>query len=91
MKTIGKFQFPDSPNDDWKPVIRYRALHRCVLVVARTRIEGAWKAYCKNVPGESHEREAFDEDNGPLSDGDNVGEKVARVLFPEFDGIPYAK
>ncbi len=92
MKTIGNFSFPDSPEDmHWRPTNRYAALHRKVLVVARTRVEGKWKAYCGPVPGINHEEEANDENCGPLYDGDDVGEKVARVLFPEFDGIPYAK
>ena len=76
---------------DWKPAIQFRALHRNVLVVARTRIEGTWKAYCGPVLGCSHELEAKNVDCGPLHDGDDVGETIARVLFPQFEGVPYAR
>lgn len=91
MRKLGNFNFPDSITDPWEPAIRYRALHQKVLVVARTRIEGKWKAYCGPVAGMDHDKEALDDSTGPLYDGDDVGEKLARVLFPEFDGIPYAK
>ena len=71
---------------EFSPKIRYRALSSDVLVAAITRIEGTWKAYCKAVPGYNHNLE-FDD---VLRHGDNVGEKVARVLFPEFAELPYA-
>ena len=71
---------------DWKPTVRLHALARRVLVVARTRIEGTWCAYCDAVPGDSHGVEL----NAVLADGDKLMEKTARVLFPEFDDIPYA-
>ena len=71
--------------DVWKPITRGFALHRQVLVVMTTRIEGCWKAYCAPVPGMNHK-----EEEGPvLAHGCNVGERVARCLFPEMEGIPY--
>ena len=71
---------------DWKPTVRLHALARRVLVVARTRIEGTWSAYCDAVPGDNHlmERDAV------LANGDKLIEEVARVLFPILDGTPYA-
>ena len=95
MKKIGNFEFPDfgNPADadcPWEPVIRWTAMHRQVMVVARTRVEGKWAAYIAPVPGMNHEVEAIAEP-GPLTNGVKVDEKIARLLFSEFDGIPYAK
>ena len=71
---------------DWTPTIRTHALARRVLVVACTRIEGTWSAYCDAVPGDNHlmERDAV------LANGDKLIEEVARVLFPILDGTPYS-
>ena len=71
---------------DWTPTIRRYALSSKVLVVAKTRIEGSWSAYCDAVPGNKHDIE-FD---AVLSHGSKIPEEVARVLFPMFDEIPYA-
>src|SRR5258706_4411049 len=71
---------------DWKPVVRRRALASRVLVVARTRVEGAWAAYCDAVPGYDHD----DEQGAVLLHGDKLNETFARVLFPEFASLPYA-
>ena len=68
------------------PTVRYRALASQVLVVATTRAEGAWKAYCDAVPGQNHSREIYE----VLAYGDEIGEKLARVLFPEYKDVPYA-
>ncbi|KKK66155.1 hypothetical protein LCGC14_2264450 [marine sediment metagenome] len=71
---------------NWTPMIRTHALASKVLVVAQTRIEGTWAAYCDAVPGDNHgiEREAV------LARGDKLIEEIARVLFPEFADIPYS-
>ena len=71
----------------WKPITRRVALASRVLVVARTRIEGAWSAYCDAVPGDNHGREQA----AVLQHGDKVPEPVARCLFPEFLAVPYAQ
>ncbi len=70
---------------DWTPTIRVTALSMKVLVVAKTRIEGTWSAYCDAVPGDKHSAEW----PAVLANGDKLMEKVARVLFPEFDEVPY--
>ena len=89
MKKIGKYTFPESREEAqmWIPVQRHTALARQVLIVAQTRVEGAWKAYADAVPGFCHEYEV-----GPvLANGSELPEKIAQVLFPCFEGIPYAK
>lgn len=89
MRQIGRFEFPESFSDakSWQPYVQYKALHRQVLVVATTRIEGAWKAYCGTVPGRRHD----DEYLSVLAEGCKVPEVVARALFPEFEGVKYAR
>jgi len=72
-------------NGNWEPRIQRIALARRVLAVATTRVEGAWTAYIDVVPGIDHDLEFQD----VLDSGDCLPEKVARVLFPEFEG-PYA-
>lgn len=72
---------------DWIPTIHMHALASKVLVVARTRIEGTWAAYCDAVPGFNHATE-YDE---VLKHGDKLMEEIARVLFPIFKDIPYAR
>lgn len=68
-------------------MMRYRALARCVLAVAETRAEGTWAAYCDAVPGKNHENEL----EPVLNQGAKLTEDVARVLFPYFREVPYAK
>ncbi len=72
---------------DWTPMIRTHALASKVLVVAQTRIEGTWAAYCDAVPGDNHTKEW----PAVLSNGDKLKEEVAKVLFPEFEEVPYAR
>lgn len=83
--------FPDQGDLEavgtWQPITWRYPLHRQVLVVATTRIEGMWKAYCGPVPGLSHDAE----EQPVLESGCDVGEKVALVLFPHMRGIPYAR
>lgn len=89
MKKIGSFEFPETPKEAeaWIPYVRYYALAHRVLVVAKMRVEGTWKAYCDAVSGRDHEAEM----ERVLQEGDDVGELVARELFGEFEGIPYAR
>ncbi|RKZ72459.1 MAG: hypothetical protein DRQ48_00175 [Gammaproteobacteria bacterium] len=61
------------------------AMHMTFLVVAATRIEGAWAAYGGPVPGMRHDQEH----EGPLHTGDKLSEDVARVMFPHLDFLPY--
>ena len=90
MKTIGKLvdHFPETPDEcqTWKPITVRSALAMEVLAVAHTRIEGAWCAYIDAVPGQDHAIET----KPVLSHGNKLGETVALVLFPMFDGVPYA-
>ena len=65
--------------------IGVRALDSQVLVVAVRRVEGAWCAYIKNVPGDSHEAEA----EIVQRHGSKLPADVARCLFPYIEG-PYA-
>ena len=89
MKTIGNYRFPETCDEAnaWEPATRWRALNRDVLAVATTRVEGTWKAYCAAVPGYNHD----DEWQAVLDQGCPMTDAVAKVLFPEFDGIPYAR
>jgi hypothetical protein len=72
---------------DWKPIVRYRALSNRVIAAAQTRIEGRWAAYIDAVPGRRH-REEFED---VLHRGAKLDEKIARVIFWEFDEVPYAE
>ena len=69
------------------PTVRIHALANRVLAVAATRVEGTWAAYCDAVPGDKHTAEA----NAVLANGDKLMEEVARVLFPMFKDLPYAR
>jgi len=81
----------DSPQaeriENWKPTIRVKTLASRVLVVAQTRIEGTWKAYIDAVPGERHDHEW----QSVSTNGNEVPEEIARILFQEFEEIPYAR
>lgn len=72
--------------DVWQPYTNLYALASRVLAVARSRQEGAWSAYCDQVPGINHHSEI----GLVLLHGDKLSERVARCLFPEFEGVPYA-
>ena len=89
MKTLSDIEFPETPEEakEWSHTVRRVALHMNVLVVAHTRIEGAWCAYCRPVPGYNHDQEW----EGVLNDGTKLSENYARALFPDFAGIPYAR
>ena len=81
-----RVHYPIDDFDGWTPITSKHALARKVLCVAKTRIEGSWAAYCDAVPGIDHSREMAE----VLRAGDKLGERIARHLFPQFDGIPYA-
>lgn len=80
--------FPKSVEEAhaFRPMTVRVALSSRVLVVARTRVEGAWAADCDAVPGENHDHEEAD----VLAHGAKMHEHIARALFPRFEGIPYA-
>lgn len=86
--SILRHHFPKSAAEalSWHPMVIRRALDRRVLVVARTRVECAWSAYCSAVPGINHSKE-FDE---VIRYGSKLDESLARALFPIFDEVPYA-
>jgi len=89
MKAIGTFQFPTTEQeaDAWAPEVQWRAVHHRVLVHAHTRIEGAWSAYIFPVPGVDHQRELY----LWKTEGSKLPEDVARVMFPVFKDVPYAR
>jgi hypothetical protein len=62
-------------------------LHRQVMVLARTRIEGTWKAYCFPVPGMNHDQEEY----LWQADGQQLPEGTARAMFGFLENIPYSK
>ena len=80
--------FPKSREecDAWTHRVLRTALAKRVLAVAHTRIEGAWCAYCDAVMGLNHDNE----EQPVLRHGSKLGETLARVLFPQFEGVPYA-
>ena len=67
-------------------VVDWRALDSTVLVIAVKRVEGTWCSYIKGVPGENHDREL----EIVKKWGAKLPEHIALVLFPKFEGIPYA-
>ena len=71
----------------WKPEIHITALHHNVLVVATTRAEGAWCAYCGVVAGKNHDNEWQE----VLDHGGKLSKKVAQAIFPGFAHLPYAR
>ena len=68
--------------------MRYKAIHRNVLLVVRLDREGTWKAYYVPVPGINHdlESQALWE-----ADGSQLSEDVARFHFPEYNQTQYAQ
>lgn len=89
MKTLGHFTFPETSDEtaNWDKTLRSKALARRVLAVAITRVEGTWKAYCDAVPGRNHANEY----HAVLAEGLALPENLALVIFPQFEGIPYAR
>ena len=72
---------------DFEPQMFVRAIHPKVLVVARTRVEGTWKAYVFAVPGKSHEAEQ----HLWREHGAQLMEETARTLFGHLEDIPYSR
>lgn len=89
MKTLGSFDFPETPEEaaDWTRTIFRHALASRVLVVATTRIEGEWKAYADAVLGHNHDNE----EEAVLDHGDQLPEQLARAIFPVMREVPYAR
>ena len=81
--------FPKSPAEarDWTAFHDHKALSRCVMAVARTRVECKWAAYIDAVPGMNHDNEYA----AVLDHGDKLREDIARAIFPQFEGVPYAR
>jgi len=90
-KTIGSHKFPANREAAaiWEPAYRWRSIGPNVLAVAKTRVEGEWRAYIDSVNARNH-------DDGEVMDkvlrfGVPVDETLARGLFPvEFREVPYA-
>ncbi len=89
MNDIAGYSFPETQEEcnGWKPYVLRVALNRDVLAVAKTRIEGQWGAYIGAVSGANHD----DEQEQVLREGGKLSPEVARVLFPQFACIPYAR
>jgi len=101
VKTLPKAWQDHFPTDweaapNWKPIIIRRDLCRTVLCAARTRIEIAWAAYIKGVLGNQgvlfppllkQDEELME----VLANGTKLSESIARAIFPEFKGVPYAR
>jgi hypothetical protein len=91
MKKLGKnnISFPETLEEaqGWTPTSTRRMLHRQVMCLARTRVEGKWCAYCFPVPGINHDNEEYLWEN----EGVKLPKEIALILFPYFEGIPYAK
>lgn len=89
MVNIAGFEFPEKPIEwgSWEAVRARVTLATKVMVVARTRIEGKWIAYCDAVPGIDHDSE----EDEVFNTGTTLPESIARKLFPMFDGLKYAE
>lgn len=83
------FNFPNTEEEAkvWFPYRRRIAFSPRVLAVATARVEKKWCAYIDAVPGYNHECE-FGE---VLASGDKLPEDIALAMFPEFEGVPYAR
>lgn len=89
MKNISGFNFPETKEEliNWKCITKRYMLHRCVMCLARTRVEGTWNAYCFPVPGQNHDTEEY----LWKTEGVKLPEQVAKIMFPSFDKVPYAR
>jgi hypothetical protein len=75
----------------FEAVVKHKAIHRQVLLIAATRADNTWKAYVHPVEGKSHEPEAakaYEEGQGSA-----LSESQARVFFnyPPFSDMKYSK
>ena len=89
MKNIAGIDFPECREEalGWIPTVRVIALHRQVLAVARTRVEGTWACYVFPVEGKNHDDEVADW----KTEGCKQRSGMACSLFPQFADIPYAE
>ena len=71
----------------FEPQIFRQTLAHDIVVVAKTRIEGTWKAYI----GSTKERRHEDAVPVILMRGAPVHEAMARALFPHFKDLPCAR
>jgi hypothetical protein len=69
----------------WSPTIARYSLSPNVMVVARTRIEGTWAAYCAAVQGQSLSHD----EKFTLDNGSKLPEKIARAIFEQFEELKY--
>lgn len=72
---------------EFEPKVFRHTLARDILVVARTRVEGTWKAYIGSTGEWSHKNSV----GAILDHGTAVREPLARVIFPHFKKLPYAR
>lgn len=87
MKTITGFAFPETPEEanEWEEQVCVEALHSRILVVAKTRIEGAWSAYIFPVAGMDHREEW----HAWKADGNKLESAIAKAIFPQWSELPY--
>ena len=83
-----KFNFPETKEEliNWTYQKQRYMLHRNVMCLAKTRIEGRWCAYCFPVPGKNHDKEEY----LWKTEGAKLSKKLAENMFPEFKELPYA-
>lgn len=67
--------------------VRYRALDRCVLAVAKEGAVRDWAAYIGTVPGVNYEREW----QAVVYDGSKLPQEVAELLFPDFKDLTWRR
>ena len=80
--------------EQWKPTIVAYEMTPQILVVARDRIDGSWRAYIGVNPMLLGDRDAEYEKflrKQVLDSGDKVAEDIARAMFPNFREMPYAR
>ena len=65
----------------------YKAILRNILIVARIRPEGTWKAYAVPVPGKDHDTEM----ELWRDEGCQITEAPARAFFPQLEAMKYAR
>ena len=88
-KTIGGHLFPANrvAGCIWEPAIFHRSVGPEIVAVAKSRIEGKWRAYIATTTEANHDNAI----EATINWGIPVDEKLARGLFPvEFTEVPYA-
>lgn len=75
----------------WKPKIASHEFGNfgglMITAVARTRIDGSWRAYIGVTTGDYPEIES----KRILSHGAKLAADTARTIFKKFDKLPYAE